>query len=71
MFDCFCICDKFKILTCREIEIKNECFNKYLINAYHRMQIKHNHLENILVGCFKTTLSKVLGLGIIGGSLLG
>lgn len=35
------------------------------------MQVKHNHIENVSVGCFKATLSKTLGLGIIGGSLLG
>jgi len=35
------------------------------------MRIKHGHLKNVPVGCFKTTLSKTLGLGIIAGSLLG
>jgi len=35
------------------------------------MQIKHDHLKNVPVGCFKATLSKTLGLGIIAGSLLG
>ncbi|KYQ48736.1 Mannose-P-dolichol utilization defect 1 protein like protein [Trachymyrmex zeteki] len=43
----------------------------FLINTYNHTykDVKH-YPENVLVGCFKTTLSKALGLGIIGGSFL-
>ncbi|KOC66498.1 Mannose-P-dolichol utilization defect 1 protein like protein [Habropoda laboriosa] len=42
----------------------------FLRRRYEPIQVKHENLEHVSVGCFKATLSKVLGLGIIGGSLL-
>lgn len=38
---------------------------------YTPVQVNHENLENVSVECFKETLSKVLGFGIIAGSLLG
>lgn len=37
---------------------------------YGPLQVKLENFEHVSVGCFKSTLSKVLGLGIISGSLL-
>lgn len=43
------------------------------VNKYARThtKVKNDNFANVAVACFKATLSKVLGLGIIGGSLLG
>lgn len=38
---------------------------------YGPLQVKLENFEHVSVGCFKSTLSKVLGLAIISGSLLG
>lgn len=55
---------RFKLLL---IKVKMN----FLRRRYEPLQVKHENFEHVSVGCFKLALSKFLGLGIIGGSLLG
>lgn len=43
----------------------------YICNIYTPVQVHYENFKNVSVECFKETLSKILGLGIIAGSLLG